>query len=221
MEHAYRIKTLPVTVSGHYLVREPEGAGPHGLVMGYHGYGENARQMMKILESVPGLENCVLCSVQGVHQFYRRASGAVVASWMTWLGRERAIEVNIRYIADVIGELTEAYPENRGIAHVGFSQGAAMAFRSAFGLNGNCRGCVAFGGEVPPELAAQPCAHLPPILIGRGGEDSIYTHEQWLRDAGLLRRKCALVEAVETAGGHSWSPEFAVAAGDFVRRAFD
>ena len=54
--------------------------GSSHLLVGFHGYGENAEKHLVEMESIGS--GWTLASVQGLHRFYTR-SEEVVASWMT------------------------------------------------------------------------------------------------------------------------------------------
>ena len=59
-------------------------------------------------------------------------------------------------------------PVSQRLAYLGFSQGAAMAYRAAAGSGHPCQGVVVLGGDVPPELEGRDLASFPPVLLGRG-----------------------------------------------------
>ena len=45
---------------------------PLGLLVGFHGYMENAEMQMQRLEAIPGGLEWTLVSIQALHRFYRR-----------------------------------------------------------------------------------------------------------------------------------------------------
>ena len=76
------------------------------------------------------------------------------------------------------------FPPPRQLVFLGFSQGAAMAYRAAAGSHAT--GLIALGGDVPPEVVeARP--KLPPVLIGRGIREEWYTDEKLQKDLRFLR----------------------------------
>src|SRR5207249_7184566 len=117
-------------VHGRYLMDAPAGPGPHPLLVVFHGYKENAEAHLEQLQRVPGAARFVLVAVQSLHLFYSK-SGDVVGSWMTRLGREHAIEDNVRYVGAVVAEVKRHLPAAGGLVYAGFSQGASMAYRAA------------------------------------------------------------------------------------------
>ena len=69
---------------------------------------------------------------------------------------------------------------------VGFSQGAAQAYRVALAAGPACAGVVVLGGDVPPDVAAR-AEQLPPVLIGRGSRDPWYSADALAADVATLR----------------------------------
>jgi len=47
---------IATTIHGRYLLAVPEGPGPHPLLVGFHGYGENAEVHLEALRSIPGAD---------------------------------------------------------------------------------------------------------------------------------------------------------------------
>jgi predicted esterase len=208
------IRTLRTETTGRYLV---EGASvPHApLLVGFHGYGQNAEALLDDLRRIPGAEAWTLVSVQALHRFYNR-SHHVVASWMTSQDRELAIADNLAYVARVVAELRAETGATK-LVFAGFSQGAAMAYRAAAHLK-PCDGLIVLGGDLPKDVAELPSLTLPPIHIGRGEQDSLYTAEQLAKDVAALEARGVRPEVCRFAGGHEWAPVFLEAAGRFLER---
>lgn len=202
-------------VHGRYLVDVPAGPGPHPLLVGFHGYKENAEAHLEQLQRVPGAGRFALVAVQSLHLFYSK-SGDVVGSWMTRLGREHAIEDNVRYVAAVVAEVKRDVAAAAGLVYVGFSQGASMAYRAAARAGHACDGLVALGGDMPPEIADDPSTKLPPVLVGRGGGDEWFTREKLELDLGRLARLGVSARSIVFAGRHEWTEEFRTAMGEFL-----
>ncbi|MEA2162892.1 MAG: hypothetical protein QOK37_1019 [Thermoanaerobaculia bacterium] len=199
------VRTIDASVHGHYLVRS--GPADH-LLIGFHGYGENAEIHMAALEQIPGIEQWTAVAVQALHPFYMHRTGAIVASWMTSQDRELAIADNRAYVQSVVAR----FPKPRQLVFLGFSQGAAMAYRAAAGSSAT--GIIALAGDLPPEIADSHEA-IPPVLIGRGTREEWYTEEKLQKDVGYL----SSVTTVKTCiydGGHEWTNEFREAAGKFL-----
>jgi predicted esterase len=212
-------REIATLVHGRYLLEapaEPEGCA---LLVGFHGYGENAERHLEELRRIPGASRWALCAVQALHPFYNR-TGGVIASWMTRQQRERAILDNLRYVANVVAEVKRELPASERLAYLGFSQGAAMAYRAAAGSGHACRGVVVLGGDVPPELESRDLGHFPPVLLGRGSSEEWYDAAKMEHDVELLRRKRVDVRPFVFEGGHEWTNEFRAEAGRFLDEVF-
>src|SRR5216684_3386885 len=206
----FDIRTIPATVHGRYLVRQ---GPPERLLVGFHGYGETADVHMAQLQQIPGIERWTAVAVQALHPFYLNRTGTIVASWMTSLDRELAIEDNRAYVRAIV----EQFPPPRQLVFIGFSQGVAMAYRAA--AASAATGVVALGGDVPPELF-EGTPSLPPVLIGRGTSEDWYTAEKLEKDFKFLSSVTAVSTCVYD-GGHEWTGAFRSAAGEFLTRLAD
>lgn len=202
---------LSVATTGRYLVRQGSLAG---LLVGFHGYGENAERHLAELEKLPGVGDWTLVAVQGLHAFYDRKSGEVVASWMTKQHRERSVADNLAFVRSVLEQLVPVKP----FVFAGFSQGAAMAYRAAAAFR--CDGLLILGGDVPPDVSAQPGVHLPHVLVGRGVRDDWYSKEKFEKDFSFLQ-SVTRVETCVFDAGHEWTDAFRHAAGKFLRSLSD
>ncbi len=196
---------IAAVTHGRYLLREGSG----GLLVGFHGYGENAERHLAELEKLQGTEGWALVAVQALHPFYNQKTGEVLASWMTSQNREHAIADNIGYIGNVLKALPPAKP----LVFLGFSQGAAMAYRAAAAFP--CDGLIVHGGDVPPDVSAQESVHLPPVLLGRGSADSWFTAEKLEKDLSFLQSVTRVTTCLFD-GGHDWTDAFRDAAGAFL-----
>jgi predicted esterase len=219
VERRREVRQIATQTHGRYLLELPAEVQGSPLVVGFHGYGENAELHLEELRRIPGASRWALCAVQALHPFYNR-SGEVIASWMTRLDREQAIEDNIRYVASVVGEIRRELSVSDRLAYLGFSQGAAMAYRAAAASGHSCQGLVVLGGDVPPELAQQDLAGFPPVLLGRGSSEEWYDAAKMEHDVELLRGKGVHIQPVVFQGGHEWTNEFRAAAGEFLTQAF-
>lgn len=180
---------------------------PRLLLVGFHGYGETAEVHAAELQQIPGAEEWTIVAVQALHPFYIRSDQRVVASWMTSLDRELAIEDNLGYVRNVLGE----FPGRERLVFAGFSQGASMAYRAAAEFS--CNGLISLGGDVPDDVVPK-ISQLPRILIGRGETDEWFTAEKLKNNLRSLDGHP--VEVVEFAGGHEWSEVFRQRAGTFL-----
>ena len=211
-------KTISVTTHGRYLVEPPTRGGGAGLLVGFHGYGEDAEAHMQRLRAIPGSDAWLLISVQGLNRFYRGRTEDVVAGWMTRQDRDLAITDNLSYVAAVVEAVVRESRASSPLIFSGFSQGVAMAFRAACASTRPVAGAVAAGGDVPPELDRDQLARIPAVLLTRGERDDWYTVEKWALDQSRLRAAGAHVRELAFEGGHEWNADVNRAAGEFLRR---
>ncbi len=207
-------RSIETITHGRYLVEAAKAGLP--LLVGFHGYAESAEMQFTRLREIEGSDRWVLLSVQGLHRFYRGRSTDVVASWMTRQDREFAIADNTSYATKVIDTVTKEYSCAKNLVLSGFSQGVAMAFRTAAGLGRPVDGMIALGGDVPPELDASGLSHIRKALLSRGNKDEWYTAEKLAADERRLREAGVHVEAFSFNAAHEWTPEFSRAATRFL-----
>jgi predicted esterase len=210
--------TLSTTTLGRYLVEPATQASGGGapLLVGFHGYAQNAEHLLAVLRRIPGAKGWTLVAVQALHRFYSAKTREVVGSWMTSLDREQAIQDNLAYVARVVAELRAEWGHGP-LVFAGFSQGAAMAWRAAAHC-GPCQGLIILGGELPRDVAEAAVLNLPPTLIARGERDSLYTAPQLAKDLAALEARGLQPEVVNFDGGHEWAPGFLNAVGRFLER---
>lgn len=197
------------TVHGRFL-HEPRD--PARLLVGFHGYAENAETHMAELKQIPGAGEWSLAAVQALHPFYIRGETQIVANWMTSQDRELAIGDNLDYVRRAVGAL----PRPETLVFLGFSQGAQMAYRAAADFAWRCHGLIILGGDVPPDVA-QEHVQLPPTLLARGKRDEWYTSEKLEKDLKFLKG-ATNVTSLTLDAAHEWTAEFREAAGAFLRK---
>ncbi len=108
---------------------------------------------MDVLRRIAGDRPLGLISIQGLHRFYSRG-GDVVASWMTKEDREHAIADNVDYVGNVLTAVADESGITRPLIYIGFSQGVAMAFRTAALVQRPCDGLIAAGERCPSRRGA-------------------------------------------------------------------
>lgn len=201
------IHHVATTVHGRFFY---EPRDPSRLLVGFHGYAENAAIHIGELRQIPGIDDWSLVAVQALHPFYAKNEG-IGASWMTVQDRELHIADNLDYVRRAVGSV----PRSDKLVFLGFSQGAAMAYRAAADFAWRCQGVISLGGDVPPDVA-QEDVHLPPALIARGKRDDWYNAEKFEKDLKFLR-SVTDVTPVELDAGHEWTAEFRERVGAFLR----
>ena len=189
------------------IVIDDERSGPVlQILAGFHGYAQNAAEMLQELRAIPLPDGWTIVSIQGLHRFYRRRTDVTVASWMTRQDRELLIADNIAYVDDALTHVSAGRPIGR-LVLCGFSQGVAMAFRAAARGRHRANVVVALGGDVPPELLADRGVSFDRVFLARGGSDALYTAHKHDADLGALRDRCRRVDGFVFDGGHEWTDE--------------
>ena len=209
------MRTLSIEAPAHGRVLVRDVDSPRGLLVGFHGYAETAETQLERLAAVPCTDAWTLVAAQGLNRFYRGRTQDVVAGWMTRQDRDDAIRDNVAYVDNVI-EATRNGSEPIVVA--GFSQGVAMAFRAAVLGRAGVNGVIAVGGDIPPELLAgsASASPFPRVLLIHGATDDWYTAKKLDADMSALRARGEEPEAFTHDGGHEWTVDVAMAAGDFL-----
>lgn len=208
------VRTIETRTHGRYLVRRRASGSLSPLLVGFHGYAENAERHLAALEQIPGSERWLLVAVQGLHPFYNREQ-TVVANWMTRQDRELAIADNVRYVGAVLDAVRCEYQVTAPVVFAGFSQGVAMAYRAA--AHYDAAAVLALAGDVPPDVGTVAPTRLPRVLIGRGTHDPSYSEAKHQADLRTLQRLGVAVESCVFDGGHEWSADFHRAAAAVLR----
>jgi predicted esterase len=201
---------------GRVLVERSPASRPDLLLVGFHGYGENADRHMEELRRIPGADRWTRVAVQGLHRFYNPKTQDVVASWMTRQDREQAIADNVEYVDRVMAMVVREVGTPARLVYAGFSQGVAMAYRAAVCGAMRASGVIALAGDLPPDTR-ESSMQCPPVLIGRGTNDTWYTDEKLRADVDYLRSIGVRVEEEIFGGGHEWADPFRSAAAQFLR----
>ena len=209
-------RVVETPTHGRYLVSPGSGPGAP-LLVGFHGYAETAEEELRRLRAIPGIGSWTVVSVEGLHQFYRRRTNEVVASWMTRQNRELLIADNTAYLSQVIRRVAEDFSPGTALVTTGFSQGVAMAYRAAATLDRPVAGVIACGGDVPPELGTAALARIPAVLVGRGARDEWYTAEKMASDEGRLQMAGVTVSALTFDAAHEWTSGFGEACFKFLQ----
>jgi predicted esterase len=210
------------TAHGRVVIDAADSASgaARGILVAFHGYAQNADDALEEIRRIPGAESWHLAAVQALHRFYGRAE-RVVASWMTREDREIAIADNVRYVdaalEAVIANVPATGSPQAPLVLFGFSQGVAMAYRCARLGRFQVAGVIALAGDIPPELAEDASRSWPPVLIGAGDADSLYTAEKLAADEALLEARGVAHRVARFTGGHESTDAFRRSAGEWLR----
>jgi predicted esterase len=211
-------RQIETPVSGRCLLYVPQGRGPLPLLLGFHGYGQAAEDMIEVMGLIPGGERWIRCAVQALHPFYPRP-GRIGACWMTSQDRELRIRENVGYVNRVVDHLRQNEPAGRALVYYGFSQGTAMACRAAVLGEQEPDGVILHGGDIPPDLG--DLDRMGRVLIARGRQDRIYKPERWRSDLARLGDANVDITRCEFDGGHEAGVHFLEAAGRFLAETPD
>lgn len=199
-----------------------------GVLVGFHGYGQNAGDMMAELRLIPGASTWTRVSIQALNRFYTRGDAKVVANWMTREDRDLAIADNIAYVNAALNQAlstahsapSTAHPalSTQHVVYVGFSQGVAMAYRAALMGTWPVAGVIALAGDIPPEIKTDATLSRPwpKVLIGVGDTEEWYSPDRVEEDRAFLSARSALHVIERFDGGHEWTDAFRAAAGQFL-----
>ncbi len=210
-------RIVSATVHGRCLAIPPAAPGPAPLLVGFHGYAEDAETQLERLRAIPESTRWLSVSIQALHPFYQRRTDRVVASWMTRQDRESAIADNIAYVAACLNAVAAEWPTIPKVVFAGFSQGVGMAFRAAVNAAHRVASVIAVGGDIPPELTPGGLARLSAALIARGTADAWYTKEQFANDEQRLRQCSVSVRALQLNAGHEWPGDLIAEVSQFLR----
>jgi predicted esterase len=216
-EPLLRNQATPVT--GRFWL-QPASATVEGgrapLLVGCHGYGETARDHLKELLAIPGIEKWHVAAVEALHPFYKGRTGDVVRSWMTKEDRDFAIGDNVVYLQRVVASLRRELKTTGTLVFSGFSQGAAMAWRAALRSGWPCHGVIVLGGDLPADAVAPPPLAWPQVLLGHGQDDPWYTEDKVAEDQRKLEELGVPYRRFDFAAGHEWHQDFHQTCGDFL-----
>ncbi len=188
---------IQISHTVYYSVQVPEQMGPHPLLIVLHGFGQVARQFIKVFEPL-AKKGILVAAPQGAHQFYTHLKkGQVGFSWLTRYERDQSVVDFVGYIEQFYKILKERFEVNsQRVFMLGFSQGVSMAYRTWAHSSLPVRGVIACGGDLPPDIVEQ-LDSLPPIqiLLVHGRQDEEVSPEK-------------AEEAREHLAAHGLEPEF-------------
>ena len=224
-----RVLNVETITHGRVLVEDAAVSASRGWMIGFHGYGQSADDMFAELRRLNVAGDWSIAAPQALHRFYTRGDERVVANWMTRQDRDLAVADNVEYSNRVLGSglvlrhmpdsgpsaLQEVDSDAR-VIFVGFSQGAAMAYRAAALGRFPASAVIALAGDIPPEVKLVDAAvlrqRLGRVVLGAGIHDTWFTPAKADADASFLASAGVPHEVVRYDGGHEWTEEFRGAA---------
>ena len=169
-----------------------------------HGYGQSAADMLSASSALAGRER-LLVAPEGLSRFYLRGgAGPVGASWMTREDREHEIRDCMRWLDGLAEHLRGSLGARRTVV-LGFSQGAAAAWRWALLGSSKLERLIAWGGALPSDLdVGLQTERLRALRIHvvRGANDATYDAIALERDREGLAGFGSTVETHDFQGGH-------------------
>ncbi len=173
-----------------------------------HGYGQSAAGFLE--ECSPLLREArLLVAPEALSRFYLRGGqGPVGASWMTREDRELEIADYLRYLDRLALETPPRQIGRRCV--LGFSQGAAAAWRWVSIGNTRVERLISWAGNLPPELDLPACA---PRLRGvsielvRGASDADFDGSAFEAQSRRLAEQGIEHECIGFEGAHRMDGE--------------
>jgi predicted esterase len=207
IHHFPNMRTISIETSTHgrVLIKDA-GVSPTNVrfLVGFHGYAQDAEDMLAELDRLPGSDAWTRVSIQALHRFYSRGNERVVASWMTRQDRELAIADNIVYVDRVVRSLVADAPQ-APVVFVGFSQGVAMAYRAGVLGAYRARGVIAIGGDIPPDVKTSSSDKFPSVLVAAGESDRFYPPAKVEADEAFMGSVGVQFDVFRYQGGHEWT----------------
>jgi predicted esterase len=211
------VKTAMLT---EMLVRAPEkldGSRKYPLLIGLHGNGGNAEQILATMAKALKKEALILAAPQGAYANFPLLRGRHF-SWEIQVQDRGLWKVADPLAVENLGLAVQALKEKYPVSEVyilGFSQGAAYAFLAGFKCPGLAAGVISVGGSFPEtgkessilsegEIAGGKKFR---VFIAQGAKDLLLPAGLAAATAEKLRNYGYEVEYREYAGGHEIPPE--------------
>lgn len=210
--------TVPQTLFFGVAPLPPGNTSPPPLLVAMHGWGQNAKKILRDLAPVTA-RRVLVAAPQAPHPFYLdMGSGKVGFHWLTRYERDRAVADANAFVAHVLENLRAAHAYDPARVYLlGFSQGCSMAWR--FCLSGHITpaGMIACGADLPPDVAEKLPAPKPfPVLLVHGREDTIIAPAKMHDAQAALSEKGVSFDVHEFDGGHEIPPAVAQHIADWI-----
>jgi predicted esterase len=206
-------ETIEVTRTARYFLLGEPGAHIRRVWFVCHGYGQLADQFLSNFE-VLNDGHTLVAAPEGLHRFYLPGAGQQVgASWMTKEERLTDIADYIRYLDTVYTSVMERLgqsPSELKIDTLGFSQGAATAWRWTLRGGSIVHRLILWGGEIPPEAHWESCAkrlEQTRLLLVFGNKDPLMKPGLFEKQKQLLDQHKITFRSETFDGYHEIKPE--------------
>lgn len=191
-------RTARVEIAG-----DPRSASELWILL--HGYAQTAAEFLAQCSPL-AREQRVLVAPEALSRFYRRgSSGPIGASWMTREARDAEIADYVEYLDGVARWCERELGVASRPAVLGFSQGAATAWRWAMLGETRPSRILSVGGGIPPDLELSTRrAQLEGLCVDivRGRDDAYHTAEWLERDRARLAELRISCDVHEFDGAH-------------------
>ena len=214
---ALYIKTSKLLELRIKLPRKFSSSLKYPLLIGLHGNGGNPEQMLEAMNNALKKEAVILAAPQGAYPNFPQLRGQHFSWEIQTRNRELwkiADPLAIENINEVVQLLMKKYPISE-VYILGFSQGAAYAFLSAFKYPGLVAGIISIGGLFPETdtefsmLQEKEIANGKKfrVFIAQGKNDPLIPMGLGAQTTEKLKNYGYEVEYQEYEGGHEISPE--------------
>lgn len=202
---AARVHSISIPRTARYWTLGGEGGAPGQVWFVLHGYGQLAERFLGALASLATAERRVVAP-EGLSRFYlQQGAGTVGASWMTSAAREEEIGDYVRYLDSVYAHLFGNLRPGVHVHVLGFSQGAATAFRwAALGVSRIDR-LTLWAGGVPPDVdldARRARLERLDLTLVAGLADELIPESRLAQETERLREAGLMHRVMRFEGGH-------------------
>jgi len=199
---------IRVQRTARYEVLEPGGSAACTL-WALHGYAQLAVSFAGELAPLVAAGVRVVAPEALSRLYLRGGAGRIGASWMTREERDDEIADYVAYLDRVRSTLESSIAPGPELV-LGFSQGAATAFRWSVLGSVRPRRLVLVGGDVPPDTdweAAVEALEGTEVVLVAGDEDPSFPRAKADASAVALGERGLTCRSVTFAGGHRLPPE--------------
>jgi len=202
----FAVERLVIDYSAYYALHEPEEimSDPPPLLIALHGYGQSCRNFMRMIRVLHHRGFPIVAPQAPNHFRWSEEPPAVGFAWVTEFEPERTIQDVVGYITRLVSEVGEKRPfDPDKVFLMGFSQGAALAYRLASQGTIKPAGVIACSGKLTEDITER-LGEFPafPTLIIHGDEDDSVPIDEAKEAAAQLREHGFEVETQYFEGQH-------------------